>query len=188
MRTYLFDNDTSDCRLPHDSGAEVTPEKLSKLGVLYYSFPPSSPDSPSRVDELAHSRTYASRDEVTVSPQAMGEAYEEKIRMFFDEHMHEDEEIRYIQKGSGYFDVRDDQDQWVRIKADPGDLLILPAGIYHRFTVDENNYVNAIRLFKAAPKWTPLNRGPQTDANEYRQFYLEATGDASNSPDAGLGT
>lgn len=91
------------------------------------------------VEDLANARTYTSRDEITVSPDAMGSAYEEKIRMFYDEHMHEDEEIRYILKGAGYFDVRDAEDRWVRIRAEPGDLLVLPAGIYHRFTVDEDN-------------------------------------------------
>ena len=115
---------------------ELPPTHLSSLGVLQYSFPPSSPSSAGQVEDLAQARAYANRDEITVSPTAMGEAYGDKIKMFYDEHMHEDEEIRYILKGAGYFDVRDTEDKWVRIRAEPGDLLILPAGIYHRFTVD----------------------------------------------------
>ena len=128
-----------DCRLPHDSGVELSPIHLSSLGVLHLTFPPSSPSSAAQIEELASARAYANRDEITVSPTAMGSVYEDKIKMFYDEHMHEDEEIRYILKGTGYFDVRDAKDQWARIRAEPGDLLILPAGIYHRFTVDEDN-------------------------------------------------
>lgn len=107
--------------------------------MLYYSFPPSSPTSATDVEGIAKTRNYVNRDEITVSPAAMGAVYEDKIKMFYDEHMHEDEEIRYILQGAGYFDVRDAQDKWVRIKVEQGDLLILPAGIYHRFTVNEDN-------------------------------------------------
>lgn len=50
----------------------------------------------------------------------------------------------------------------------------MPAGSYHRFTTDENNYIKAMRLFKEDPKWTPLNRGAETDENTYRKSYLQA--------------
>jgi len=116
----------------------LTPTELSRLGVIHHHFPVVS-----EVDALASARDYKNRDEVTVAPAAMGDVYEDKVKMFFQEHLHEDEEIRYILDGRGYFDVRGGVDgadeRWVRCALEKGDLIILPAGIWHRFTTDEGN-------------------------------------------------
>jgi mannose-6-phosphate isomerase-like protein (cupin superfamily) len=112
----------------------VDPDYLNKLGVIYHQI-----NSQNEVDQLASARNYKNRDEITVSPEKMGDIYEEKVKSFFHEHLHEDEEIRYILDGAGYFDVRSEGDDWVRIWLGKGDLIILPSGIYHRFTTDDKN-------------------------------------------------
>ncbi|KAK6194074.1 hypothetical protein LQW54_011831 [Pestalotiopsis sp. IQ-011] len=167
MRAYWYDNLEGDQRLPHDSGRDLTTSELERLGVLYYRLPEVE-----GVDKLASERGYKNRDQITVSPDNMGDVYEEKVKSFFHEHLHEDEEIRYIRDGKGYFDVRSHGDDWVRIQLEKDDLIVLPAGIYHRFTTDADNYIQAMRLFKDEPKWTPLNRSKDLDSNQYRQSYV----------------
>ncbi|EKD17995.1 1,2-dihydroxy-3-keto-5-methylthiopentene dioxygenase [Drepanopeziza brunnea f. sp. 'multigermtubi' MB_m1] len=194
MRAYWYDNAAGDQREAHDSGRAIAVDYLSKLGVLYYHLP-----NEADVDQLAKERSYKNRDVITVSPEKMGDVYEEKVKSFFHEHLHEDEEIRYIRDGAGFFDVRSEGDEWVRILLEKDDLIILPAGIYHRFTTDTNNvgggtafpfafvfafacrewadvndqqHITAMRLFKEDPKWTPLNRGPEVDVNPLRKEYL----------------
>ena len=85
-------------------------------------------------DKVREDRGYNYEDVVEPSKAPN---YEELIKNFFQEHIHTDEEVRYVEAGSGYFDVRDNEDKWVRIESLPGDLIILPAGIYHRFTLDK---------------------------------------------------
>ncbi|KAH7104522.1 1,2-dihydroxy-3-keto-5-methylthiopentene dioxygenase [Auriculariales sp. MPI-PUGE-AT-0066] len=169
MRAYYFDNVEGDQRLAHDSGREVTAEQLQKIGVLYWYH-----DNLDGVNEIARQREYKNRDEINVTKAGLGDVYEAKIKGFFEEHLHHDEEIRYIRSGSGFFDVREQpKDEWIRIHVTPGDLIVIPEGIYHRFTLDENNAIVAMRLFKDEPKWIPHNRSAQTDEHPIRQAYIK---------------
>jgi 1,2-dihydroxy-3-keto-5-methylthiopentene dioxygenase len=93
------------------------------------------------------------------------------VKAFFEEHIHDAEEIRYVLGGSGFFDVRDRSDEWVRIHVRAGNLITLPEGIYHRFTVDEGDRIHAMRLFIGQPVWTPFNR--PCDEHESRKKYAK---------------
>lgn len=110
------------------------------------------------VDALAQGRGYKNRDEITISPEKMGAMYEEKVKMFFHEHLHEDEEIRYILDGGGFFDVRSKDDDWVRIQLEKHDLMIMPAGIYHRFTTDGKNVGLLCRARPTGLTWVSSTR------------------------------
>ncbi|CAG8592729.1 39883_t:CDS:2 [Gigaspora margarita] len=124
MRAYYYDNKDTDPREPHEQTplSPVTPQELANIGVLYWQL---GDDYLSQIDKICEERNYKNRDELTCSKEGLGDAYESKIKTFFEEHLHEDEEIRYVIDGSGYFDVRDGVDRWIRIAVSKGDLLVL---------------------------------------------------------------
>ncbi|ODV69222.1 Acireductone dioxygenase [Hyphopichia burtonii NRRL Y-1933] len=159
VEVYLHDNkDTPENFTDaHNSGESVSLEELSKIGVIYRYI-----DSEDKLNELAKERDYKNRDQVSLNLGSFNddiEAFNNKMAQFYKEHYHEDEEIRYIVSGEGYFDVRDQGDKWIRTKLVANDLLILPAGIYHRFTLTSaKRDVKAVRLFKDEPKWEAINR------------------------------
>lgn len=158
-RFFYHDNkDTAeDFTDEHDSGEQVSEQHLLDLGVFYRKI-----ESMDELNDIAKKRGYKNRDEITLNLDSFSgdvEAFNKKMAMFYTEHYHEDEEIRYIVDGEGYFDVRGKDERWIRAQLDPNDLLVLPAGIFHRFTLSSNlKAVKAIRLFKDEPKWEAINR------------------------------
>jgi 1,2-dihydroxy-3-keto-5-methylthiopentene dioxygenase len=125
--------------------------------------------------KIREERGYNYTDIVNCCPDKLP-GYDDKIKMFFEEHIHLDEEIRYCMDGSGYFDVRDDADRWIRIAISAGDLIILPEGINHRFTNDSGDYIRAMRLFQGEPVWTPYNRKDIAPDHPSRVKYIKAFG------------
>ncbi|KIP04843.1 hypothetical protein PHLGIDRAFT_92895 [Phlebiopsis gigantea 11061_1 CR5-6] len=178
MRAYYYDNEAGSPGQLHDSGREVNTSTLNAMGVLYWSIPIDAEGRwQEAIETVARERTYKNKDVIESSRMTLGEKYDSAMAMVWKEHMHDDEEIRYALGGSAFFDMRElPTDQWIRCHVHAGDLLVLPAGIYHRFTLDSNESVKMMRLFKDEPKWVAHYRGAETDASPRRQEYLEAFG------------
>jgi len=157
---------------------------MRALGLCYwkmdadtYTYPvksipwdPNEADDP-RLKALRDDRGYSYADVLTIHPDFLP-GFDTHVKNFFTEHIHDGEEIRYILGGSGFFDVRDPQDNWVRVHVKKGDLMTLPEGIYHRFTCDETDYIHAMRLFIGTPCWTPINRDGSTENHPSRKQYV----------------
>uniref|UniRef100_A0A1B6K712 Acireductone dioxygenase n=1 Tax=Homalodisca liturata TaxID=320908 RepID=A0A1B6K712_9HEMI len=174
VRAWYMNDSDEDQRLEH----HTNPPRFLELdtlnqdtGVEYFKIGDESGLDGTLLNKIKKERNYAFEDEITCSRECLAD-YDNKLKIFYKEHLHTDEEIRLVVEGSGYFDVRDQEDQWIRIEVVPGDLLIIPAGIYHRFTLDAKNYIRAKRFFVGEPVWTPYNR-PADDMDcrkEYQQW------------------
>ncbi|VEU38992.1 unnamed protein product [Pseudo-nitzschia multistriata] len=87
---------------------------------------------------------------------------------------------KYVLDGSGILDVRDLEDEWVRIHLSPGDWFELPAGIQRRFSVDdEDSYLLVVDLSassepKRIPRWPEAAAGEKIDNTGARNSYVDA--------------
>ncbi|KAI3983227.1 hypothetical protein MKX01_029923 [Papaver californicum] len=172
IQAWYMDESDEDQRLPHHREPKefVSFDRLNELGVLSWSLDADNYETDEELKKIRAERGYTYVDFCQVCPAKMPN-YDQKIKDFFEEHLHTDEEIRYCVDGSGYFDVRDENEKWIRVWVKKGGLIVLPAGMYHRFTLDTDNYIKAMRLFVGEPVWTPYNR--PHDELPARKEYLD---------------
>ncbi|KAI8017697.1 1,2-dihydroxy-3-keto-5-methylthiopentene dioxygenase 2 [Camellia lanceoleosa] len=145
IQAWYMDDSGEVQRLHHHLDPEeyVSLDQLAELGVLSWRLDADNYENDDKLKKIHEDRGYSYTDIIEVCPEKLPN-YEEKIKSFFEEHVHTDEEIRYYLAGSGrirYFDVRDCNESWIRVWLKKGGLIVLPAGIYHRFTLDSNNYI-----------------------------------------------
>ncbi|KAG8088327.1 hypothetical protein GUJ93_ZPchr0010g7551 [Zizania palustris] len=147
LEAWYMDDTKEDQRLPHyREPKEFIPiDKLTELGMISWRLNPDSWENDENLKRIRQARGYSYVDICDICPVKLPN-YDAKIKNFFEEHLHTDEEIRYCLEGSGYFDVRDQNDQWIRIAVKKGGMILLPAGMYHRFTLDTDNYIKETRF------------------------------------------
>ncbi len=129
---------------------------LASEGILHWSLPPDPAAYAAPLEAIRSERGYVQMDEVYLG--ASTPDLEALCAKFYGEHLHTDEEIRFVVEGAGIFDLRDAADRWMRVHVGPGDLIIVPANRFHRFTLDEQRTIRCKRLFQDNSGWTPVPR------------------------------
>jgi 1,2-dihydroxy-3-keto-5-methylthiopentene dioxygenase len=139
-----------------DSEGPIADSELAKVGVLHERLPVD--DAQAALDGLKRARGYVEQDVIELRPDTPNlQVLRDKFK---DEHLHRDDEVRFVLAGEGVFDIRSADDRWMRVKVEAGDLIVVPADLYHRFFLTERNEIRCVRLFKDASGWVPEYRGP----------------------------
>ena len=145
MKAWYFDETVADPRdlcVVRDS-PNVTLEDFERIKVECLQFDADNYENDEKYKKFKKERNYDYQDVITVNRNTIQD-YDTKIASFLREHIHDDEETRAIKDGAGYFDVRDENDKWIRIQVEKGDLLVIPAGIYHRFIPTKADFITVL--------------------------------------------
>lgn len=180
IRAWYYNPTDDPPYLPHQysPNREVSTDHLQKLGVLTWTeIETDEFESNKFLNKIKRARGYNFEEVLTVSPGKLPN-FEQNTKKFFMEHLHDHEEIRFILAGVGYEDVRDFDGQWIRIEIKKGDLIVLPPGMYHRFTLDEDQYLKALLLYQGTPSRIQFEKKPETDVMEVRLEYVQSVLDS----------
>ncbi|MEM9860336.1 MAG: cupin domain-containing protein [Myxococcota bacterium] len=128
--------------------------ELRAAGVHYETLPLDGYQP--RIDELRKAHGYIQQDEVALRPDTPG--LDQALKKFDDEHLHDEDEVRFVLDGAGIFDVRDPDDRWMRVVVERGDLIVVPKGRYHRFELTNDKTIHCVRLFQDKSGWVPKYR------------------------------
>ena len=131
-------------------------EHLRRNGVLYERLELADDAYLGTLDQLQRERGYVEQDVVELQPDTANP--DAICAKFADEHLHTDDEVRFVLAGAGVFDIRDDADRWMRVTVEAGDLIVVPKGRYHRFYLTNSKQIRCVRLFQDRAGWVPHYR------------------------------
>jgi 1,2-dihydroxy-3-keto-5-methylthiopentene dioxygenase len=104
------------------------------------------------ISEMKARGGYVTADVIDVSPGTPN--LETMLAKFDKEHTHSEDEVRFILAGRGIFFLHL-AGKVVSVEVGPGDMLRVPRGTTHWFTLCEDRRIRAIRWFQDTAGWTP---------------------------------
>jgi 1,2-dihydroxy-3-keto-5-methylthiopentene dioxygenase len=108
------------------------------------------------IDEMKRLGGYTTADVIDVTPETPD--LEVMLARFDREHTHSEDEVRFILAGKGIFFLHgqiDGHAKVLSVEVGPGDLLRVPQGTTHWFTLCEDRRIRAIRWFQDTTGWSP---------------------------------
>jgi 1,2-dihydroxy-3-keto-5-methylthiopentene dioxygenase len=153
-----------------ENESEIRSE-LAALGIDYerWSLDRVRPDAPAdevlaayaaEIDEMKRRGGYVTADVIDVNPSTPD--LETMLAKFDKEHTHSEDEVRFILAGRGIFFLAL-QRGVASVEVHPGDMLRVPRGTKHWFTLCEDRRIRAIRWFQDTTGWTPHYTGSGID-------------------------
>jgi 1,2-dihydroxy-3-keto-5-methylthiopentene dioxygenase len=157
-----------------DSEAEIRAE-LGALGIDYERWDLSRGGADAsaeavlsayadEIDEMKQRGGYRTADVIDVYPETPG--LDAMLARFDKEHTHSEDEVRFILAGRGIFFLNIGG-RVASVEVGPGDMLRVPRGTTHWFTLCEDRRIRAVRWFQDTTGWTPYYTGSDVD-REYQ--------------------
>ena len=104
------------------------------------------------IDAMKQRGGYLTADVIDVTPETPG--LDAMMARFDKEHTHSEDEVRFILAGRGIFFLHVGG-RVLSVEVGPGDLLRVPRGTAHWFTLCEDRRIRAVRWFQDTTGWTP---------------------------------
>lgn len=106
------------------------------------------------INDIANKRGYKSWDIVTLNDQTPN--LNELLGKFKKEHHHADDEVRFTVNGHGVFVIQGKDGGFFEVHLNPGDLISVPQGVRHYFTLAEDRKIVSIRIFTTKEGWVAI--------------------------------
>lgn len=103
------------------------------------------------IRQISAARGYQSADVIALRPETPN--LDELLAKFDREHTHTEDEVRFVVSGRGIFAIRGEDGELYDVEVHPGDLLAVPEGTQHYFTLCEDKQIQCIRLFTDKAGW-----------------------------------
>lgn len=114
------------------------------------------------IDEMKRRGGYVTADVIDVNSATPN--LDVMLAKFDKEHTHSEDEVRFIVAGRGIFFLNI-SGKVASVEVGPGDMLRVPRGTTHWFTLCEDRRIRAIRWFQDTTGWTPHYTDSGVDKN-----------------------